>query len=405
MPAAHGFEGMPEVDGCSWSSSANFVLRLLRIARHPASSMTARAALLLAVAMAILSTQTVSAQCGPDQSKPYPPGQTTCPSGPAGGGPAGGGTGAGGGGSSAYISGVVPQAAGLRGEIGTVDKPVDSSKTLIYGPFEVSHRVRDARVQRWAVAVMSLCRPAGFQAEHAPEAQCADTHPQAGFSATQTTQFFDCNPGITVPGGIDTLTAEQMVIKTCNVPDKSLLDACGGHATPYHYHERMTCLYSSDPASGHSTRIGTMKDGKGLYGKYESTGALPTDLDACGGHMGVTPDSSGNKVYHYMAQDKPPFTLGCYGPVSSLDECRKLYATCGDGDTMTVTTAEGSRDYDPDCPCFAASNGPGGVTNVGGASGATAGGSTSGSSSGLMPVTHAFLISFPVFLSLISVVV
>ena len=70
--AAHGFEGMPEVDGCCWSEfSANFVLRLLRIARHPASSMTARAALLLAVAMASLSTQTVSAQCGPDQSRPY----------------------------------------------------------------------------------------------------------------------------------------------------------------------------------------------------------------------------------------------------------------------------------------------------------------------------------------------
>ena len=119
--------------------------------------MTARAALLLAVAMASLSTQSVSAQCGPDKSKPYPPGETTCPTGPAGGG-----TGAGGGGSSAYTSGVVPQAAGLRGEIGTVDKPVDSSKTLIYGPFEVRHCMRDARVHRWAVAVMSLCRPAGL---------------------------------------------------------------------------------------------------------------------------------------------------------------------------------------------------------------------------------------------------
>lgn len=54
--------------------------------------------------------------------------------------PAGGGGGGGGGdGATAYTQGVVPQAAGLRGTIGTVDKPVSSDKTLIYGPFEVRH--------------------------------------------------------------------------------------------------------------------------------------------------------------------------------------------------------------------------------------------------------------------------
>ena len=186
---------------------------------------------------------------------------------------------------------------------------------------------------------------------------------QAGFNPVQTARAMDCNPGISVAGGLDTLTAEQIVQKICNV-DKSLLDECGGHALPYHYHERMQCLYTSDAATGHSTRIGTMKDGKGLYGKYEATGTLPASLDACGGHTGVTPDSGGKEVYHYMMKDKPPFTLGCFGPVASLEECRKLYTTCGDGDTMTVTTSEGSRAYDPDCPCFEASSGPGGVTNV-----------------------------------------
>ena len=43
---------------------------------------------------------------------------------------------------------IAVKAAGLRGEIGTVDKPVESSKTLNYGPFEGSHRGRDARVQK-----------------------------------------------------------------------------------------------------------------------------------------------------------------------------------------------------------------------------------------------------------------
>jgi hypothetical protein len=50
-----------------------------------------------------------------------------------------------------------------------VDNPIASDKTQIYGPFE------------------------------------------AGFSKEQTQTLFKCNPGVDIPGGIDTLTAEQMV--------------------------------------------------------------------------------------------------------------------------------------------------------------------------------------------------
>eukprot|EP00959_Pyramimonas_sp_CCMP1952_P330064 6910809-Pyramimonas_sp.AAC.1 len=64
----------------------------------------------------------------------------------------------------------------------------------------------------------------------------------------------------------------------------------------------MTCLYAGNPATGHSTRIATMMDGHGLYGKFVATGTLPTDLDACGGRTGVTPDSDGKEVYYYMVQ-------------------------------------------------------------------------------------------------------
>ena len=46
----------------------------------------------------------------------------------------------------------------------------------------------------------------------------------------------------------------------------SVLEECGGHANPYHYHERMTCLYTTDEPSGHSTTTATMLDGKMLYG-------------------------------------------------------------------------------------------------------------------------------------------
>jgi hypothetical protein len=38
----------------------------------------------------------------------------------------------------------------------------------------------------------------------------------------------------------------------------------------YSYHERMSCLYTSDPTTGHSTRIGAAGDGNGIYGMYNS---------------------------------------------------------------------------------------------------------------------------------------
>jgi hypothetical protein len=192
-----------------------------------------------------------------------------------------------------------------------VDKPIASYRTQIYGPFE------------------------------------------AGFTAAQTQQFFGCNPGVAIKGGIDTLTAEQMVQHQCNLPSTTtVLDACGGHAIPYHYHERMACLYTSDLKTGHSTRIATMNDGRGLYGKYVGVNTLPTDLDACGGRTGITPDSNGLAVYYYMVQDRAPFTVGCFGPVTSVAACKALYPTCSDGGEIEITTREGIRKYDPDCPCY-----------------------------------------------------
>lgn len=202
----------------------------------------------------------------------------------------------------------------LRGAIACVDAPInvgDQVASLIFGPME------------------------------------------AGFSSTQLQNFFGCKAGVTVLGGLDTLTAELIVEHECELEPGSanVLDLCGGHATPYHYHERMGCLYTSDTATGHSTRIGTALDGNGLYGKYVDGGKVPTDLDACGGRTGVTPDSNGEEVYYYVVQDQPPFTVGCFGPVNSLEECKALYATCGD-DATEITTAAGSQLYDLDCPCY-----------------------------------------------------
>ena len=127
-------------------------------------------------------------------------------------------------------------------------------------------------------------------------------------------------------------------------------------AAQYHFHERMTCLY--EQSGGHSPKIGEANDGTPIYGMWENYEAreLPL-LDACGGQFGVTPDSSGEVVYHYHVQSKPPFTFGCYGPAMdgglvTVEECRATYTECGDGDVVDLTTKDGTFEYDHWCPCY-----------------------------------------------------
>ena len=80
-------------------------------------------------------------------------------------------------------------------------------------------------------------------------------------------------------------------------------DYAGGHNGPtgYHYHlessdvPENTVLSHDDDAL-----VGIMQDGFLLYGRIESTtGTYPTDLDASGGHVGTTPHSNGEEIYHY----------------------------------------------------------------------------------------------------------
>ncbi len=83
---------------------------------------------------------------------------------------------------------------------------------------------------------------------------------EAGFTTTQMPCL-----SASMPGGIDTDLAEHVLSYLCGVT-KTLLDSCGGHAKPFHYHQRMSCLYSASTASGtvgHSTRVGTALDGNG----------------------------------------------------------------------------------------------------------------------------------------------
>jgi len=199
-----------------------------------------------------------------------------------------------------------------------------------------------------------------------------------GFGSQQNSILMNLgctDPGLGhLSGGVDTWTAERMIAYQCGITlpriendgaagYKSLLDECGGHTEEYHFHEGMKCLYDGQKP-GHSTRIGEGTDAARtpIYGKWEDHSLLQLPaLDACGAHFGVTPDSNGAIVYHHHTSDTPPFTFGCYGPAAdmigngklvSLITCRALYSSCGDGDEVTVTTAEGTVLYDPWCPCF-----------------------------------------------------
>ena len=51
----------------------------------------------------------------------------------------------------------------------------------------------------------------------------------------------------------------------------------------------ISCDYNSTDAGPHSTLLAVLFDGRGLYGRYEGGGQKPSNLDACGGHVGFVP--------------------------------------------------------------------------------------------------------------------
>jgi hypothetical protein len=73
-------------------------------------------------------------------------------------------------------------------------------------------------------------------------------------------------------------------------------DRGGGHVGPgglYHYH------FDGDFTSyDDANLIGYLRDGFPIYGRKDSDGNYPLDLDVNGGHVGVTADYP-NGIYHY----------------------------------------------------------------------------------------------------------
>jgi hypothetical protein len=220
-----------------------------------------------------------------------------------------------------------------------------------------------------------------------PEATCiSQTFPDPDYSSTPVAAALRDRVGLTIDGGVNiygpmddgfstgqvcdagscdsgtdlNVCTEKLEYDCSYSLDWSLLpDDCGGHANYYHFHEKLACDYDTSSTSSHSELVGIALDGRGIYGMYEGDGATPTDLDACNGHYGTVPSySSGDvsfdgadNVYHYHITSYAPFTVGCFGPVDSVDECKNLYSTCSTGYSC-FTTTEGTINYDLDCPCF-----------------------------------------------------
>eukprot|EP00475_Leptophrys_vorax_P027844 TRINITY_DN397_c0_g1_i1.p1 TRINITY_DN397_c0_g1~~TRINITY_DN397_c0_g1_i1.p1 ORF type:complete len:372 (+),score=72.54 TRINITY_DN397_c0_g1_i1:55-1170(+) len=178
-----------------------------------------------------------------------------------------------------------------------------------------------------------------------------------GFTTGQVCSTGSC------PSGLDLNVCTSKLLKECSTLTwQALPDDCGGHGTsPYHLHYGLACEYNTSAYSSHSALIAVGLDGRGIYGKWEGNGVVPSDLDACNGHYGSVPaytDGNGTSfpsaanVYHYHITDYAPYTVGCFGPVASLSACKTLYnSTCGTGFSC-IDTTKGRINFDTDCPCY-----------------------------------------------------
>jgi len=211
---------------------------------------------------------------------------------------------------------------------------------------------------------------------------------EAGFDGVTTPQLCmaedtsqTTEAAISDSGGSPVTLAEFISEDLCRAFDNGalnyglLMDECGGHANPYHYHfGHEKCQYtdtgvSATSSAGHSLILGYANDGAGYYGFFESADTLPTDLDACNGHTGKIPELGDTLVYHYHSTPYPPYTIGCYGP-ATMDECKDIYSSeCANEDNKVVHSfalespndrstidhllnADGALEYYRWCQCY-----------------------------------------------------
>jgi hypothetical protein len=102
-------------------------------------------------------------------------------------------------------------------------------------------------------------------------------------------------------------------------------DDCDGHPQVqglYHYHSVSTCVLAAlDTGTGQSKLVGYAFDGFGIYGPRDAHGNELTnaDLDECHGITStVTFNGKQQKIYHYVATQEYPYTVGCFRGTSAV---------------------------------------------------------------------------------------
>jgi hypothetical protein len=113
--------------------------------------------------------------------------------------------------------------------------------------------------------------------------------------------------GVPIYNGLD---AESRDAKAHEIQD-----SCDGHPSPsgYHYHSESDCMPGVHAPT--PTLIGYALDGFGIYNSAAADGSTLTndDLDECHGTTSAVPwNGSTQSVYHYVATQAYPYTLGCF---------------------------------------------------------------------------------------------
>jgi YHYH protein len=128
--------------------------------------------------------------------------------------------------------------------------------------------------------------------------------------------------------GVPIFADAPSVLQTGHMP---ALDTCGGHIDPggwYHWHATSTdinslyeqkkvdakCALQQSP----SAQFAYAFDGYAMYGSVDIDGKVPTDLDACNGHVGPTKTNPQGE-YHYHATANFPNLPACLKGVQAKD--------------------------------------------------------------------------------------
>ena len=137
------------------------------------------------------------------------------------------------------------------------------------------------------------------------------------------------------PGAVGILLSGVVLFNALDAPGRDAVahetqDKCQGHPQEsgvYHYHSVSTCVDDEHEPGTHSSLVGYMVDGFGIYGRYGEDGKELTsaDLDECHGHThNIEWNGRQVNMYHYHATWDFPYSAGCMRGKYTMANVMKL---------------------------------------------------------------------------------